>query len=586
MVQTHPPPPFGDPHLEPVVEAEIATLLAKGAVETCSPCKSQFLSSVFLRTKPDGSFRFILNLKKLNKFIDAPHFKMENLKTALGLLSRGAHMATLDLKDAYYSIPVHPDSRKYLRFRFKGILYQFTCLPFGLNVSPSIFTKVLKPVVAHLRSLGFSSVIYLDDLLLLEASFSKCVANLRQTIALLESLGFTISYKKSVLDPSNSCKFLGFLLNSEFMTVSLPPAKAASLLSAVQRILDLSRISIEKFASVIGLLIAACPAFKYGFAHTKTLERCKIKALRRSNWNFKATMSISDSAKDELRWWAAHIPQSGNPVRSDQYDLTLHSDASRSGWGAHTESDSTFDFWSSDESQFHINYLELLAVFKGLQALAATRRDINILLRIDNTTTISYINKMGGVRSKSLYRLAREIWSWAESRNIFLFASYIRSSDNVIADRLSRLDNDDTEWCLSAEGFSFISETLGMPDIDLFASAQNAKCSKYVSWFPDKYAFDIDAFTINWSTLWFYAFPPFSLILRVLSKLKREGGRGIVVVPDWPNQPWYPRFFEMAESEPISLGPDIHLLLSPSRSRHPLASSLRLRAAVLSSTHF
>lgn len=118
--------------------------------------------------------------------------------------------------------------------------------------------------------------------------------------------------------------------------------------------------------------------------------------------------------------------------------------------------------------------------------------------------------------------VAREIWQWAQERNIFLFASYIPSAENVEADELSRLKNPDTEWELAHIEYNRIIKCFDFPEIDLFASGENAKCKKFCTRFPEPGALAIDAFAINWSDLNFYAFPPFSLILKVLGKIKRE----------------------------------------------------------------
>lgn len=167
-----------EPSWSPSELAEIQGLLLqlqeRGAVKTCEPSRNQFISSIFLVPKPDGSFRFILNLKSLNKFITTEHFKLEDLRTARDLMSPDCYMATLDLKDAYYMVSIHENDRKYLRFRFKGVLYEFTCLPFGLNTAPYVFTKIMKPVVSQLRTHGVQLVIYLDDIFLVGESLHSC----------------------------------------------------------------------------------------------------------------------------------------------------------------------------------------------------------------------------------------------------------------------------------------------------------------------------------------------------------------------------------------------------------------------------
>lgn len=123
----------------------IEKLLAKGAIVKCEPVERRFLSSFFLVPKPDGSYRFILSLKELNKCIHTDHFKMEDIRSAAKLIFPNCFMATLDLEDAYLLVPVHKSSQKYLRFVFQNTLYQFVALPFGLNLSPFIFIKIMSP---------------------------------------------------------------------------------------------------------------------------------------------------------------------------------------------------------------------------------------------------------------------------------------------------------------------------------------------------------------------------------------------------------------------------------------------------------
>lgn len=103
--------------------------------------------------------------------------------------------------------------------------------------------------------------------------------------------------------------------------------------------------------------------------------------------------------------------------------------------------------------------------------------DCQILLRIDNTTAISYVNRMGGLRFPHLNSLSKSLWQFCEERNIFVFASYVSSQDNKIADAESRRQHPDTE---SDVVFNIIVIQLGVPDIDLFASRTNNKCHRYM----------------------------------------------------------------------------------------------------------
>lgn len=184
--------------------------------------------------KPNGEKRFILNLKKLNKFIYPPHFKLEGHKMVIKLITPNAYLASVDLKDTFLLVPVANHSKKYLRFEFNDKLYEFKCLPFGLCTAPFVFTKLMKPVMHVLRSEGFVSVIYLDDILIIGKSKIHCQSNIARTSELLESLGFILNKEKSSLTPSQQCKFLGFVYNTSKFRVELPREKREKILDYIK----------------------------------------------------------------------------------------------------------------------------------------------------------------------------------------------------------------------------------------------------------------------------------------------------------------------------------------------------------------
>ena len=146
-----------------IVNAEIAKLLAKGITVPAAQETEEFISTIFLRPKKDGTHRTILNLKACNEFIAYHHFKMDTLEAAVNMMRPGCFMASVDLKDAFYTVPIHPSHQKYLKFCFDGVFYKYTCLPNGLASALRIFTELLKPVYAILRSMGHLNSGYIDD---------------------------------------------------------------------------------------------------------------------------------------------------------------------------------------------------------------------------------------------------------------------------------------------------------------------------------------------------------------------------------------------------------------------------------------
>ena len=126
----------------------------KGVLELTEHEEGEYINTVFTRPKKDGSHRMILNLKPLNKFIEYKKFKMDTLKVVLSLVKPNCYMASIDIRDAYYTVLIHPQHQKFLKFQWFNKLYKYTALPNGYAAAPRIFTKIMKPIFAQLRRLG------------------------------------------------------------------------------------------------------------------------------------------------------------------------------------------------------------------------------------------------------------------------------------------------------------------------------------------------------------------------------------------------------------------------------------------------
>ena len=212
-----------------IISGEMNKLLSKGVLEVTKHSDNEIVSDIFFRDKKDGSHRMILNLKKLNLYATKAHFKMDTLHTITKLIEKDCFMASIDLKDAYYSVPITRTDRKYLRFLWQGTLFQFTCLPNGLSCAPRKFTNFLKPALSELHLRGHISGAYIDDMYLQGQTYKDCVHNVIDSIVRIDSLGLVAHPGKSVFNPSQQLEFLGFILNSVSMTTRLTQEKAAGL---------------------------------------------------------------------------------------------------------------------------------------------------------------------------------------------------------------------------------------------------------------------------------------------------------------------------------------------------------------------
>jgi len=123
------------------ISAEIHTFLKKGIIKKVQSHEvNEYYSNIFVRPKKDGTVRMILNLKNFNECVSKIHFKMDTLNTAVNNIQKHDFFASIDLKDSYFSVPIHEMDQKYLKFNWNGIHYQFCVLPQGLP-KPKNFYK-------------------------------------------------------------------------------------------------------------------------------------------------------------------------------------------------------------------------------------------------------------------------------------------------------------------------------------------------------------------------------------------------------------------------------------------------------------
>ena len=167
QVQITPPPqPTWSKTEEEFIEMEIQRLLPKGLIAHSVHEEGEFISSIFVRPKKDGSYRTILNLKSPNQYVEYHHFKLDTIWTAVHMMTPGRFTASIDLKDAYYSVHIDDLHREYLIFSWKGTL------------CPRKSTEPLQPVYSTLLMKGHLSVGYTDDSYLQTPEFAHCGHNI------------------------------------------------------------------------------------------------------------------------------------------------------------------------------------------------------------------------------------------------------------------------------------------------------------------------------------------------------------------------------------------------------------------------
>lgn len=567
-----------------IIDNEIIKLVKKGVIELTKREPFDYLSTIFLRPKTDGTHRMILNLKQLNKSVVYHHFKMDTLWSVVQMMKPGCYMASIDIKDAYYSVPIAVSDRKFLKFEWDSNIYQFTCFPNGLALCPRKFTKLLKPVYHYLRVRGHISSGYIDDSYLQGDTYQECLDNVVDTVKLFHSLGFVVHPEKSVFIPTQQITFLGFILDSKTMEIHLTQEKITKLKNACLEILNTPKPTLRSIARLLGLMTSNFPGVMYGPLHYRKLDMALTRGLGPQR-DFEKHIDLHDEVLEDIQWWIKNLDDSKNFITHGEFQVTLSTDASTTGWGCECKGVATGGAWSQEEARNHINYLEMLAVMLALQSFEKEVTGKHVKLLVDNSTTVNILNNMGTSHSRDLNNLNTQIWQWCINRNIWITVAHIPGKANIIADRESRVKQYGREWSLNHSIFNMCMIKLSVePTIDLFASRLNHKLDRYVAYKPDPGAIAIDSFTICWSEHLFYAFPPFSIIMKALQKIQQDKGTGIMIVPHWPTQPWWPTLTRMLIQTPVVLPKSKDMLYLPQdpKAVHPLQKQMTLLACHLS----
>ena len=234
----------------------------------------------------------------------------------------------------------------------------------------------------------------------------------------------------------------------------------------------LKSVTARDLAHLIGLLSSMISAVTVAPLHYRALQRLRHRILSNSHGDYDQQTHISEEAEVDLHWWVENLQGSnGRSVVQPSADMVLTTDASKSGWGATDQSVSTGGMWTREERTAHINYLELKAVLLALQTFASARRNLHILLLVDNSSAIAYLNQKGGTHSKVLSDLAVQIWEWCLTRKITIHAEHIPGVCNTVADAESRGSIEPSDRKLDEKVFLQTARRLGSFRRDSFCSS-------------------------------------------------------------------------------------------------------------------
>ena len=294
---------YANPTKSKALLEALSSLRQKQAVERVVVKSSlAFYNRLFLVPKPNGKWRPILDLSKLNLFLATGTFKMETPEMIRFSLQKGEWVTSLDFSDAYFHIPIAQRSRKFLRFHLNKVSFQFTSLPFGLATAPLEFTKVVKEVKLIAQARGIRIHQYLDDWLLRAPSQATCLQHTRILLDLCQELGWLVNMQKLELVPQQVFNFVGYRF--DLLTGRVLPTQDwwSTLKQKVRFIKNRSSCTVRQFMSLIGLLTATEKQVWSGRLHMRPIQW----HLKR-HWHvpevLEKVIPVPVSLHPHLDWW-------------------------------------------------------------------------------------------------------------------------------------------------------------------------------------------------------------------------------------------------------------------------------------------
>lgn len=613
-----------------------------GAYQPLLPGGEGFLSRTRVDTRAvNGKQRVVHNYRRMNEYARKKTCRYEGVKDLHHLLKPHDWMLSLDCGSAFWHVPLHQDTAHYLSFHFAlpefitragvivdgefvpqaggpqrrreavplqpggyfvtgadGVRYQVierscAALPFGYTNSPFVWTKVIKVLAKAMRQAGIRCLWFLDDALCALPSRAAALAARQLIEDMFQRSGLTKAPDKGVWVPTQVLPdHLGFEISTASTRghLKVPARRCQDITSSATRLVHLAarcrrRVDSDLLRQFIGKassVSAACDQARF-----------RLRSLHDVSELWRAQSTLSRQALRDLEWWRLFTYEAaanGLPLWPESPSIAIYTDASSTlGYGAVLSAPvaarkAVGGWWTIPERvRWHITMKELVAVRKGIELFANDLRGRVVRLWEDNMAVVHIIRNKTST-SPDLMAELRRLLELLDSLQIILRPKYIRSELNP-ADEFSRLTDRDA-WSLrpSLQRMLLrkVHDIVGKPvTLDAFASHQSAVCRRYASRHSELGAVGFDGLALDWRREVVWLCPPWALLQDIITKLSIEKPHGVLIVPCWPSQTWWPSLLALGGIHLDLPRPSFSVVAQHTRQVEPfLHPGLRLRAVV------
>ena len=532
------PPPIrrgAPPQEDPQINQELECL-----AQACMfiPYNNPLISPTFIIPKKSGGMRLIHDLRGINASIAPPRFTLRGAAEAADVTRKSKWLVALDLAQGYQQVAVAREARKYLGAMWGDRPVAATVLPFGLNLSPYVFTRITGFLARLIRKgLGLNVACYIDDFLLGADTREELEAGLAGVKRLSKRLGVVLSSKI----PAD---FLGFRWDARTKEVQVPEERRAAFKQEVQYLLSGERRR-GHWLRTIGKLLFLREACPVTLRHLRSL-------LRLTRGKRGKTISATGEAMEDLLWWREALSNPVSfPLQILPISAALVTDASDAavGFSIRAPSCKVSGTRPIKDKRESINARKIEAVYRGLKEGAEMLKGQKVVLYSDNVTTCAAVARQGTQKlSQAAWKWTKKVIDKATALNINLVPHHVPGRLNGEADALSRPGEMEEGW---EEALRYITERWGPLQEDPYG------------WMGEETSLPE---ACSWATKRALLKPPPRKIPEMLELVARYRGEerpqehpatwrqmAVLLVPTWKGTLWWPKLMQL-QVDHISLG--------------------------------
>lgn len=517
--------------------------LRMDVIEEIAEEEAEIINPVFIvRTGAAKKARKILNVKQLNKNLFSKKLKTPGIREACKQIPVNSWCTVLDVKKAYFHIPIHEQSRKLLGFSWQGKTYRHKALPFGLNSAPYWWQKVFREVESYIKQQGINIFVYMDDILIIANSKQEAALHHQRVKQILQEFGISTN-EKEVATPTQKVQYLGFKIDSKAGIIKPTKDKMRQTRRkayAMQKRKNIPKRALAQFLGHAMAMTAGIPD-----ARTKTQE---LYICMNRSYDWEDLVTLSKEAREELFWWQKlTMIRAGASFITHPIDTRIATDASPWGWGATFQSLISKNptclhahgYFHGSDRNFHINIKEAMAIHRTLLSFKERIHKKSIMILCDSQAVVGAMKKRFSP-SKKLRETVNAVWKLAAECQCELYFQHIAGSTNTVPDYLSRLTYTE-DYKVKDEFVSAVAAEVGSINFDRFATDTNKQTPLFNSlyWCPGSAG--INSLAQCWRGYHNWVNPPFSIYEDVTRHIIAQQAECTCVIPYWPRSSWWLR---------------------------------------------